>query len=210
MDHGAAPNDPAAGGGARGGGEAGVAALGDLRILEGPMLGLFCSVRCPGSVILRTYDLARELRDSEVTVIGGFQTPMERECLALLLRGRQPVVVCPARGIEGMRVPPAWKGPLAEGRLLVLSPFGAGERRVTARLAAERNGFVASMADAVFVAHAAAGGATEGFCRVVAGWGKALLTLDDPGNANLVAMGARAIRVEDVRDGGLWAGLGVG
>lgn len=188
----------------------GVAFLGDPGILRNDTLALFCSVKCPGTLILRTYDLARALREAGVTTIGGFQTPMERECLALLLRGRQPVVVCPARGIEGMRVPRAWRGPLAEGRLLVLSPFGAGKRRATAELAAQRNGFVASMADAVFVAHAAAGGATEGFCWIVAGWGKALLTLDDPANANVLAMGARAIRVEDVRDGGLWAGLGAG
>jgi len=91
-----------------------LAALGDLGLLRYPLLGLFCSVRCPGDVILRTYDLVRLIRKAGIAVIGGFHSPMEKECLALLLRGSQPLVVCPARCIEGMRLPLAWRGPLAE------------------------------------------------------------------------------------------------
>ena len=30
-------------------------ALGDLEILKKPLLGFFCSVKCPGDLILRTY-----------------------------------------------------------------------------------------------------------------------------------------------------------
>src|SRR5919197_4693895 len=64
-------------------------ALGNLDILRQKKLALFCSVKCPGTLILQTYDLARALRDAGVTVIGGFHSPMEKECLALLLRGAQ-------------------------------------------------------------------------------------------------------------------------
>ena len=80
------------------GGEAPVALLGDPGILDGRLIGFFCSVRCPGDAILKTFDLARTLRDADVTVVGGFQSPMEREFLDLLLRGSARVVVCPARG----------------------------------------------------------------------------------------------------------------
>ena len=93
------------------------------------------------------------MRDAGVPVIGGFQTPMERECLRLLLRGGQPVVVCPARGIARMRIPRAWRPALDEGRLLILSPFPETVRRPTAKIAAERNELVASLADRVFIAH---------------------------------------------------------
>ena len=96
---------------------------GNLSLLDEPLTALFCSQRCPGDLILKTYDLARAMRDAGVPVIGGFQTPMERECLRLLLRGRQPVVVCPARGIDNMRVPRDWRAAIDDGRLLVLSPF---------------------------------------------------------------------------------------
>jgi len=174
-------------------------ALGNLEILQRPTLALFCSVKCPGRVIVQTYDVVRTLRDAGVTVIGGFHSPMERECLDLLLRGGQPVVVCPARSIVGLRLPPEWKGPLAQERLLVLSPFAEQDRRMTAALAGERNRFVAALADELLIAHAEAGGKTEVFSRDVAAWGKPLLTLADDTNANLLALGATPIRADEVR-----------
>ena len=33
--------------------------LGDARLLDHQLLGVLCSARCPGRVIVRTYDLAR-------------------------------------------------------------------------------------------------------------------------------------------------------
>ena len=128
---------------------------GNVRLFEESLTALFCSNRCPGDLILETYDLARAMRDSGIPIIGGFRTPMEKECLRLLLRGNQPVVVCPARGINNMRVPRDWREPLDEDRLLVLSPIPPTRRRPTAELAAQRNDLVADLAAQVFIAHAA-------------------------------------------------------
>ena len=116
-------------------------------------------------LILKTYDLARTMRDAGVPVICGFQTPMEKECLRLLLRGSQPVVICPARGIDNMQVPRGWRGPLNEGKLLVLSPFSAIVRRATPESAAQRNELVADLARQVFITHAAPGNKTESSAR---------------------------------------------
>ena len=171
-------------------------AIGDTTVLSSPLTGLFCSRRCPGDLILKTYDYARDLRGAGVAAIGGFQTPMEKECLRLLLRGRQPVVICPARGIEHMRIPRDWRPGLEEGRLLILSPFPATARRPTAKLAAQRNDLVAALSERVFIAHAAPGGQTEAFAQKVAASGKPLLTLDSPANANLFALGAQVIQEE--------------
>ncbi len=165
--------------------------LGNLRLLDEPLTALFCSNRCPGDLILKTYDIARAMRDSGVPVTGGFQTPMERECLRLLLRGNQPVVICPARGVDNMRIPRGWRPALDNGRLLVLSPFPAAVRRPTAQLAARRNDLVASLASRVFIAHAAPGGRTEEFARKLIESGKPLHTLDSPANENLLDMGAQ-------------------
>lgn len=167
-----------------------ITVLGNLEILADPLLALFCSIRCPGDLILKTYDLARSLRDNGCAVIGGFHSPMEKECLRLLLRGTQPVVVCPARSLEGMRVPRVWREPLAEGRLLLLSPFTEKIRRVTAGLAAARNKFVAACAQSVFIAHAEPGGKTEQFCREVLSLGKPVLTFESVENTNLLELGA--------------------
>ncbi len=177
-----------------------LAAIGDVALLDRPLLGLVCSVRCPGSVILAAYDLALALREAGVPVAGGFHSPMERELLRLLLRGRQPVVIAAARGLAGMRVPGEWRDPIARGRLTVVSPFVGDDapRRATTATAQARNRFVAAMSAAVLAVHAAPGGKTEALCREVITWAKPLLALDDAHNAALMALGARAVRPENV------------
>ena len=168
--------------------------IGNTSILDAADLtALFCSSRCPGDVILKMYDLSRAMRDAGVPVIGGFQSPMEKECLRILLRGDQPVVICPARGIENMRIPREWRKPLDENRLLILSPFPSTLRRPTAASATQRNELVASIANRVLIAHASPGSKTESLARRLAESGKLLLTLDSPANENLVEMGAESV-----------------
>ena len=182
------------------GGEAPVALLGDPGILDGRLIGFFCSVRCPGDAILKTFDLARALRNVDVTVVGGFQSPMEREFLDLLLRGSARVVVCPARGIGRMRVPREWKDPLKDGRLIVLSFFDDCVRRPTATTSTARNAYVAELADSVLIAHAEKGGKTEALCREALTRGKPVFALASDDNAHLINFGARHVDAENPVD----------
>jgi len=152
--------------------------LGNQDILQQKKLALFCSRKCPGNLILKAYDLARSLRDAGTTVISGFHTPVEKECLRILMRGTQPIIICPARSIEAMRIPSAWRQPLEHNRLLVLSPFEEACRRMTAALAAWRNEFVASMADEVLFIHAARGSRTGALADRCKAEGKAVRFLD--------------------------------
>lgn len=171
-------------------------ALGNPEILNNKKVGFFCSAKCPGDLIIKTYDLAKKWRDDGVTVIGGFHSPMEQECLTILLRGKQSVIVCPARSIENMRLKAEYKTPLAESRLLFLAPFPKKEKRMTADLARSRNRFVAALADEIIVAHAAEGGKIEASCCELAARGKSLTTLESDANANLIALGARPLNFE--------------
>jgi predicted Rossmann fold nucleotide-binding protein DprA/Smf involved in DNA uptake len=173
-------------------------ALGNLDILTKPLLGFFCATRCPGNVILRTYDLALALREAGVPVIGGFHTPMEKECLEVLLRGQQPVVICPARNIEHLRMPMSWRKPYSESRLLVLSPFAAHQRRPTAALAEHRNRFVATLATHVFVAYAGLGSRTVRLCAELVSQHRWVYTLDLPENAHLRQRGVMSHALHDL------------
>ena len=142
--------------------------LGNERLLNVELTALFCSARCPGDLILKTYDLTRAMRDAGTPVIGGFQTPMEKECLRLLLGSRQPVVICPARSIENMRISSDRRPAMEQERMLVLSHFPKHQRRPTAETSGQRNALVATLATQVFIAHAAHGGRTESFARRLA------------------------------------------
>lgn len=115
---------------------------------------------------------------------------MERECLTILLRGTQPVIICPARSLHNMQLPAVYREPLAQGRLLFLSPFSEKERRHTVEFATQRNRLVAALATAIFVSHAEPAGKTEALCYQVLQWGKPLYTHRSDLNANLLSMGA--------------------
>ncbi|MBI5444116.1 MAG: DNA-binding protein [Deltaproteobacteria bacterium] len=173
--------------------------LGDVGLLREKYLGLFCSTRCPGDVILKAYDTARALRDAGVAVIGGFHTPMEQECLDLLLRGTQPVVWCPARGLPNpRRLAAPRREALADGRLLILSPFSGQAKRVTAPLAELRNDLVSRLADQLLFLYAPSGSKTEALCKKVLAEDKTVLTLAGADCGNVRDAGALVIDLATV------------
>ncbi|MBI4517204.1 MAG: DNA-processing protein DprA [Deltaproteobacteria bacterium] len=145
-------------------------AIGSLAHLAQRKTALFCSARTPGHIILAAYDQAARWRDAGRCVISGFHSPVEKECLRILLRGRQPVIICLARGVEGMRLPAEWKAAMADNRLLVLSPFPASERRVTKSLATDRNRLVAALADEVVFGHITPGGHLDELRWLIVSW----------------------------------------
>ena len=145
-----------------------LSAIGNLDLLALQKTGLFCSARCPGDAILRTYDQAAKWRDEGRCIISGFHSPVEKECLRILLRGSQPVIICPARSLENMRLAPDWKKPFSDSRLLILSCFSGNEDRVTSTLATRRNEFVAALADEVWFAHVAPGGQMQRLAQKIA------------------------------------------
>ncbi len=122
-------------------GDVDVHRIGDRAMLRRKFLGLICSVRCPGSVVIKTFDAIRELRDAGVMVAGGFHSPMEKECLEFLLRGVQPMIVVLAKGLGRPRLPELWRTAIDAGRLLLLAPFDDDVRRITKAHAQARNVF---------------------------------------------------------------------
>jgi predicted Rossmann fold nucleotide-binding protein DprA/Smf involved in DNA uptake len=165
-------------------------AIGNTDILHNKKLALFCSVKCPGNVIIQTYDCMKALREAGITVIGGFHSPMEKECLNILLLGSEPVVICPARSLQNMRIKPEFKKPLEEGRLLFLSPFLETENRISTQRADLRNLFVAAIAEAVLIAHAEPGSKTEELFHKILEMNKTVFTINSDSNSALMASGA--------------------
>jgi predicted Rossmann fold nucleotide-binding protein DprA/Smf involved in DNA uptake len=139
--------------------------------LQHTKTALFCSARTPGDAILRAHDTARRLRDENATVISGFHSPIEKDCLRILLRGKQPIIFCLGRAIEGMRIPPECRPAFDAGRILFLSPFVQSPRRVSSESALRRNEVIAALADAVFIAHITPGGKTERIAEMLRQWG---------------------------------------
>jgi len=161
-------------------------------------LGLFCSIKCPGELILKLFDLAKELRDREVGVISGFHAPMDKECFDILLRGKGPIAWCPARSIEGMRLKPEYRKAILEKRLFILSPFTENKRRMSAQMAERRNEIVVMFAERVFIAYADPGGKTERLCELAISLGKPVFTFESKYAQNILALGARVGTLNEI------------
>jgi predicted Rossmann fold nucleotide-binding protein DprA/Smf involved in DNA uptake len=168
-----------------------ISAIGSMALLEKPdKLALFCSSECPGDLILKSFDLAKKMRQGATTIIGGFQSPVEKDFFDVYQRGSQTSsIICPARSINKMRVTPDHKKLLADNRLLILSPFTETQKRPTVQAALFRNLFAAALADAVLVVHASSNGMLNQFCNQILSWGKPLYTLESENNAHLLEQG---------------------
>lgn len=126
--------------------------------LSAPVTAFLCSKEAPGATILKAFDQAAAWRDSLRCVISGFHSPLERQCLDILLRGQQSVVMALARGFGALRLPAKQRRAIDDGRLTIISPFASTERRATADLAHRRNLFIAALADDVVFGFVAPGG----------------------------------------------------
>ena len=134
-----------------------VAAIGNADLLNRSKTGLLCSRKCPADKILEAYDQFKTwAADPEITVVSGFHSPVEKECLRQLLNGAASIILCPAREIEHLKVSKDWKSALAEDRMLILSLFKG--KRADTRTIDRRNRLVADLADELYIPYAALGG----------------------------------------------------
>ena len=169
-------------------------AKGNLDLLNRAKLAIFCSTTCPAEIVAQTEEIIQELLNAPVTIIGGFHSQPELQCLNILLRGTQPIILSPARSLDRLRIRHEYKQPLENGRLLFLSFFKSHRHRSDTEMASQRNLYVAALADRVLIVHAAPSSKTEQLCREIISWRKPVYTIDHNANQNLVDLGAKTVR----------------
>jgi hypothetical protein len=135
----------------------------------------------------------RILREASIAVNSGFHSPIEKDCLDILLKGTLPIVVCPARSIARMRIPAPWITLIDTGRMLVLSPFDENQKRPTITTANQRNHLVAKLGGKFLVPFAEAENKTAQLARDIIRSGKPVYTLTSEKNLSLIQRGAKAI-----------------
>ncbi len=173
-------------------------AIGNLELLAQNEIALFCSIKCPGDLILKAYDLAQSLRDAEIPVISGFHTPIEQDCLKILLCGTQPIIHCPARSIHNLRLSSEQKQAVDENRLLLISPFSSSYPRVTAELAGKRNDMIGAITHTIFITYAAPNSKTLGFAQSLISAGKSVVTFASSSNPLLQEQGIAGLDIDAI------------
>lgn len=180
-----------------------ICVAGHREALSQRLTALLCSRRCPGALILQAHDLAQQWREAGTPVVSGFQSPVERECLRVLLRGTGPLVMCLARK-PLTRVPSELREAISAGRLTLMTPFVDGPFRPDTRTSAHRNRIVAALAERVVVIHASPGGMVAQLCSEVFKWGVTVFALDHPTNEHLAALGVELVGPERLGGNALW------
>ncbi len=128
--------------------------IGNIELLDEPLLAIFSSAKCPASLILKAHDYAKEIRAGKTGIISGFHAPAEKEVLEVLLKGTCPIIVVLGRKLENARLPKTWKAEIAKGRMLVLSPFKEYQGFVTKEMSLKRNDLAAQIAGCALIVHA--------------------------------------------------------
>jgi hypothetical protein len=109
-----------------------------------PKTAFLCSRRAPASAVLKCYDWATAMREAGLCVVSGFHSPLERDVLHFLLKGRQPVILVLGRAMY-KQLPEELVKPLADNRLLIVSV--SSSPRQSEQTADVRNWYIANIAD---------------------------------------------------------------
>ena len=126
---------------------------GNLDLLKTSKTAFLCSRQVPADIVLRCYDWAIEMRKTGQCVVGGFHSPLEKDVLHFLLKGKQPIIIVLARGMKKQLEPELLEG-IAEGRILIIAPFDASVTRVNSSTAYKRNEMMLELADDVTIGYA--------------------------------------------------------
>jgi len=172
--------------------------IGDASILERAKIGVICSQKCSGDVILKSYDFARLVRSSNLAVVSGFHSAIEKDCLSILLRGLGATIIVQAHRLTTSRIRMEWQKAIHAGKLLLLSPFGDKDKRVTTELAAKRNHFVASICDEVVIPYAAPESKTAALALELLAAGRCVYTFDSDASTSLSSHGAVVMSPESL------------
>ena len=114
--------------------------IGNAALLDLPdKVAFLSSRRISAADVLKCYEWAEKIRDTDQCVISGFQSPLEKDVLKFLLRGKVPIILVLARSLW-KTVPEELREPVEKGRLLIVSPVSAA--RASAATAAARNRWI--------------------------------------------------------------------
>jgi len=127
--------------------------IGNVALLTEPLLGLIASRQCPGHVLLQTLELAAQWAHSQQVVLSGFHSPLEQQVLRSMLRrkGRVVRVLSRSFGAEGYQPDASEQAAFEEGRMAVISAFGADTPRTTRQSALDHNRCVLTLARKIVV-----------------------------------------------------------
>lgn len=121
--------------------------LGNIELLKMRKIGFLASRKISTLSILPTLDWAMEVsKQTDIAVVSGFHSKMERNVLEILLQGKCGIILVLARGMY-RKLPKQFEKAMSQERLLVISYEKESVIRVSEATAHKRNDYVREIAD---------------------------------------------------------------
>lgn len=121
--------------------------LGNKELLKMRKIGFLASRKISTLSILPTLDWAMEVsKQTDIAVVSGFHSKMERNVLEILLQGKCGIILVLARGMY-RKLPKQYEEAMSQNRLLIISYEKETTIRVSEFTAHRRNDYVKEIAD---------------------------------------------------------------
>ena len=121
--------------------------LGNRELLKMKKVGFLASRKISTLSVLPTLDWAMEIsKQTDIAIVSGFHSRMERDVLKILLQGQCGIIVILARGMY-RKLPLQYEEAMSQNRLLTISYEKESLTRVSEVSAHKRNDYVRKIAD---------------------------------------------------------------
>lgn len=119
--------------------------LGNRELLKMKKVGFLASRKISTLSVLPTLDWAMEIsKQTDIAIVSGFHSKMERDVLKILLQGKCGIIVVLARRMY-RKLPPQYEEAMVQNRLLLISYEKKSVIRVSEATAHKRNEYVKNM-----------------------------------------------------------------
>lgn len=124
------------------------AGVGNVALLNQPLLGIIASRSCPGDIFLQIIERVPEWIKAGKVLVSGFHSPLEQQVLQSALRRRGRIVKVLARGIAHRLKPKREEcEAILAGNMLTVTIYPPTVQRTLRAAALERNRFVLALAE---------------------------------------------------------------
>lgn len=173
---------------------------GEQRILNGRLLGIISARDADADLTARSAQLLQQLASlKEVSFIGGWHSPLEKEALRILSDGSAQIVLCVAKSLQRFVPPADIEDRVKQGDALLLTHCSPKAKRISREASLRRNQLVVGLAGAVLVLSAPEGSSSLQLAKAALNCGKSVLTLEDRVNKELLQNGALHGTLENIQ-----------
>jgi len=173
---------------------------GDPAILSRQLVGIISARQIDSDLALKSSQLLKELTLlNELAFVGGWHSPLEEEAFHILLAQTATIVSCVPKSLNRVVLSADLEGRVGQGQILLLTHCSPRAKRISREASIRRNDLVRGLAAALVVLSAPAGSASLALAKSALRRGQPVFTPDHRMNRDLLACGALAATIENIR-----------